>query len=140
VSGRKRMCDHMEFLRYPIDSSFGMLGKRWAGPVLMELLNGHNRFNTLLASVPGLNPRTLSARLDDLQKCGIIVRESFRPNPETNGVRVRYRLTRKGEDMRPLLRHMASFSLRWYSNPLPSSSRNARISQQLQDNDPKWAM
>jgi DNA-binding HxlR family transcriptional regulator len=113
----------MEFLRCPIDDSFGLLGKRWAGPVLMELLNGHTRFNSLLASVPGLNPRTLSARLDDFENCGIVTRESTRPSFGTTGTRVHYQLTRKGEDLRPLLRQVTSFSLKWYSNHLPEPSK-----------------
>jgi DNA-binding HxlR family transcriptional regulator len=97
-------------MRYPIDGSMKILGKKWAGPVLMELLNGHDRFNTLLEAVQGLNPRTLSARLDDFETAGIVKREIRVSSP----ARVYYRLTEKGEDMRPLLREMTSFSLKWH--------------------------
>lgn len=100
----------MEFLRYPIDDSLKVLGKKWAGPVLLELFNGHDHFNALMDEVPGLNPRTLSARLDDFERLGIVRRERIRSSP----TRVCYRLTQKGEDMRALLREVTSFSLRWF--------------------------
>lgn len=105
------MCDYNEFLRYPIDDSVKLLGRKWATPVLMELLNGHDSFNNLLATVQGLNGRTLSALLDSFEESGILKREEVRSSP----VRVHYRLTRKGEDMRSLIRAVTSFSLAWYS-------------------------
>ncbi len=104
------LCDHVEFLRYPIDESFKLFGKEWAGPVLMELFRGTDRFNTLLKALPGISPRTLSTRLDDLEKLGLATRMTGESSPR----RVRYQLTSKGEDMRHLLREMASFSLRWF--------------------------
>jgi DNA-binding HxlR family transcriptional regulator len=104
------MCDHVEFLRYPIDESFKLFGKEWAGPVMMEFFRGTDRFNTLLKAIPGISPRTLSMRLDDLEKAGLVTRTT-----QDSGLsRVRYQLTAKGEDMRHLLREMASFSLRWF--------------------------
>jgi DNA-binding HxlR family transcriptional regulator len=104
------MCDHIEFLHYPIDDSFKLFGKEWAGPILMELFRGTDRFNTLLKALPGINPRTLSTRLDDLEKVGLAVRVTR----DSSTRRIRYQLTSKGEDMRHLLRDVASFSLRWF--------------------------
>ena len=105
------LCDYNEFLRYPVDDSVKLLGRKWATPVLMELLNGHDSFNNLLATVQGLNGRTLSALLDSFEESGIVKREEVRSSP----IRVHYRLTRKGEDMRSLIRAVTSFSLSWYS-------------------------
>ncbi len=106
------MCDHLEFLHYPLDGSLKILGKKWAAPVLMELFNGKDRFNTLREAVPNISPRTLSARLDDFEDTGLVRREMGQSNP----LRVRYRLTEKGEDMRSLLKDVTSFSLKWYGN------------------------
>ena len=104
------MCNHLEFLRYPVDASVKTLGRRWATPVLLELLNGNNRFNTLLNDIPGINPRTLSIRLTEFQEIGLIKKEAASTNPS----RVTYSLTPKGEEMRHLLREIVSFSLKWY--------------------------
>ncbi len=79
------MCDHVEFLRYPEDA-LRVLGRKWATPVLMELLNGSDRFNTLKDAVPNISPRTPSSRLDDLQRAGVVRRELTKQNPS----RIRY--------------------------------------------------
>ena len=105
------MCDHVEFLRYPLDDAVRVLGRKWATPVLMELLNGTDRFNTLRDAVPDISPRTLSSRLDDLERVGVVKRELTKRNPS----RVHYALTEKGEDMRRLLRELTGFSLKWYA-------------------------
>lgn len=104
------MCNHLEFLHYPVDASVKTLGRRWATPVLLELLNGNNRFNTLLRDIPGINPRTLSTRLMEFQDLGLIKREANTSSP----TRVSYSLTPKGEEMRQLLREIVSFSLKWH--------------------------
>jgi len=100
----------LEFLQYPVDASVKTLGRRWATPVLLELLNGNNRFNTLLNQIPDINPRTLSTRLTEFQNMGLIKKETASSNPS----RITYSLTPKGEEMRNLLREIASFSLKWY--------------------------
>ena len=108
----------MEFLRYPIDESFKLFGREWAGPVLIELFRGTDRFNTLLKAIPGISPRTLSIRLDDLDRAGLVSRTTQDSGPS----RIRYQMTAKGEDMRHLFREMAGFSLRWFGENAETNS------------------
>ena len=105
------MCDHVEPLRYPFDDALRILGRKGAAPVLMELLNGSDRYNTLKQVFPDISPRTLSARLDELEKVGLVRRETTLQTPS----RVRYILTEKGDDIRTILRELAGFSLKWYA-------------------------
>jgi DNA-binding HxlR family transcriptional regulator len=77
---------------------------------MMELFKGRDRFNILLEAIPGISPRTLSTRLDDMESAGLVTRTVQDSSPR----RIRYQLTSKGEDMRHLLREIASFSLRWF--------------------------
>ncbi len=77
----------------------------------MELCDGRDRFN-LREAVANINSRILSTRLDDLENAGPVRREMSRSSP----FRVHYKLTEKGEDMRSLLRELANFSLKWYSD------------------------
>jgi|SRR5215471_1369892 len=105
------MCDHIDFLHEPIDDAFRVLGKRWATTILMEVLSGTDHFNLLKQAVPRISPRTLSSRLDELEKVGLIARKVTHQSPS----RVMYTLTAKGEDIRPLLRVITGFSLKWYA-------------------------
>ncbi len=102
------MCDHLEFMQYPIDGSVKALGRRWAGPILLEIISGRDRFNTLLGSIKGINARTLVARLREFERLGLVERKKRHSSPE----RVHYVLTEKGEAMRHLLREIVSFSLK----------------------------
>ncbi len=97
-------------MQYPIDDSVKALGRRWAGPILLEIISGRDRFNTLLAGIKGINARTLAARLREFEKLGLVERKTGTSSPE----RVHYVLTEKGKAMRHLLRDIVSFSLRWH--------------------------
>ncbi len=121
------MCDHLEFLRYPLDDSFRLLGRAWTAPVLFEILNGTDRFNTILATIPGINPRTLSARLEELQKQGLVTRARTSQSPS----RVRYTPTPKGQEMRQIMSEIASFSLRWYHVTRPNTLRSLGVPSDL---------
>jgi DNA-binding HxlR family transcriptional regulator len=102
------MCDPM---RYPIDESVKVLGRKFAAPVLYEIMSGRNHFSTLLDVIPGVNPKTLSTRLDEFEVSGLISRVE-----ESNGGTrlVRYVLTSKGEGMRYLVREIVSFTMKWH--------------------------
>src|SRR5215467_5409506 len=77
-----------------------LLGKRWTGLILDSLLDGSRRFCELTATVEGLSDRVLSDRLRELESEGIVERIVYPQIP----VRVEYRLTEKGLDLRPAMR------------------------------------
>lgn len=84
----------------PIRSSLGVLGRHWALLVLRDVsFFKHVRFSDILRNNPGLNPRLLALRLRELQKEGLIARET---NPEDHR-EVWYDLTEKGRDVVPVL-------------------------------------
>jgi DNA-binding HxlR family transcriptional regulator len=70
--------------------------------LLYALSNGRNRFGELQAAVGGVNPRTLSARLDALEQDGVISKTTYSEMPP----RVEYVLTEKGQDLLPILESM----------------------------------
>src|SRR6266545_6364502 len=91
---------HMaEFALCPrYERAIAVLGKRWTGLIIRALLDGTCRFNGISSFVPGLSDRLLSERLKELEAEGIVQRRVY---PETP-VRIEYRLTPKGEDLRPV--------------------------------------
>ena len=97
----------------PIDFSFKILGQKFMILILRDLiLFGRKRFSNLLESVEGINQKTLSIRLKELENGGIIKREIYSENP----VRAEYLITKKGRMLRPVLEQMAAFSLSYCSD------------------------
>ena len=75
------------------------------------MINGkQNRFNQLLNSIEESNPKTLSVRLREMEKFGLIKRKVY---PNEKPVRVEYRLTEKGLGLQLILDMMAAYSLKY---------------------------
>lgn len=88
-----------------IAAAMKIIGNKWTALILRDLFSGPKRFCELESSVGHINPRTLSQRLDDLEENGIISKESFAEVPP----RTQYSLTKKGEDLLPILQQMATW-------------------------------
>lgn len=83
-----------------------ILGDKWTPQLLRFFVNEETvRFCQIQDLVEGINPRTLSARLDALEADGIIEKITA---PEKS--RCEYRLTKKGKELTPILRSMQSWS------------------------------
>src|SRR5690606_21443538 len=91
------------------EEAMAMLGKRWTGLILRALLSGCDRFGTIASYVPGLSDRVLSERLKELEAEGIIERRVHAETP----VRIEYRLTPKGEELRDIVEAVQTWADRW---------------------------
>lgn len=86
-----------------------ILGDKWTPQLLRFFANEDAlRFCQIEEFVPGINPRTLSSRLENLTAEGIIEKT---PAPQTS--RCEYRLTEKGRALTPILRDMEAWSKRY---------------------------
>lgn len=90
-----------------------LIGRRWTGSIIRGMLAGAHRFSELLAMVPGLSDRLLSERLRELEAAGIVERTVI---PETP-VRIEYRLTPKGEELRQIVLALDAWAERWSEAP-----------------------
>jgi DNA-binding HxlR family transcriptional regulator len=90
-------------------SAVELIGKRWSGAILRAMLAGSVRFSDFLAQVPGLSDRLLSERLRELESAGIVDRVVFPEVP----VRVEYRLTEKGRELREIVLRISDWADRW---------------------------
>ncbi len=86
-----------------IAQAMKIIGNKWTALILRDLFNGPQRFCQLEKSIPEINPRILSQRLDQLELEGIIKKSFIN---QTNN-RNEYTLTQKGYDLLPILRQMA---------------------------------
>jgi DNA-binding HxlR family transcriptional regulator len=100
-----------------VAAAMDIIGNKWTALLLRDLASGSKRFSELQKSIEGINPRTLSQRLDELERCQIITKASYAEVPP----RIEYTLTPKGQDLVPVLRQMAQWGERYYTSPLPHS-------------------
>ncbi|MEU2157005.1 helix-turn-helix domain-containing protein [Streptomyces sp. NPDC019396] len=93
---------------------FGLLGKRWTGPIVSVLMQGPVYFVELRRAIPGISERMLSDRLTELGAAGLTVREVDEGPP----LRVSYRLTEAGTALGPALKELG----RWADAHLPGGA------------------
>ena len=97
----------------PINNTFKIIGKKFTVLILRNMINGkQSRFNQLLNSIEDSNPKTLSSRLREMEKAGLIKRKVF---SNEKPVRIEYYLTEKGSALQPILDIMAAYSMKYCS-------------------------
>ncbi|MNH39814.1 HTH-type transcriptional regulator YodB [compost metagenome] len=85
-----------------------LIGKRWTGLILYQLLDGPQRFNEIESALP-VSGRLLSERLKELEKEGLVERKVYSEVP----VRVEYSLTDKGKALEGAIRNIESWATSW---------------------------
>jgi len=80
----------------PVELSLELLGGKWKPIILARLKAGPLRYGELRRLIPRLSDKMLTERLDDLRSLGLITREA-------EGRAATYRLSARGESLRPLL-------------------------------------
>ncbi len=93
-----------------IHSQWNEITKVWTLPLIHALgLAQPARFNELKRRIEGISATSLSERLSELERIGIIQRKVIPESPP----RVEYSLTPKGEDLHNLLEKFADWVRRW---------------------------
>ncbi|MGH9242959.1 MAG: winged helix-turn-helix transcriptional regulator [Acidimicrobiales bacterium] len=96
---------------------FALLGKRWSGLIIGTLLSGPARFSEISRLVDGVSERMLSDRLNELVSAGLVEREVVEGPP----VAVVYRLTARGEGLRPALAELERWATEYLvDTPTPT--------------------
>jgi DNA-binding HxlR family transcriptional regulator len=92
----------------PFQEAIDLLSKRHAMTIIWLLQQeSPRRFNDIKRTLD-LNPVTLTQRLEDLVKAGIVSRRTFKETPP----RVEYALTGKGQELIPLMDQLGSWARR----------------------------
>jgi len=91
----------------PIDNSLRVFQQKFALNIIRNMmLLKHTRFNQFLGSIEGINTKTLSIRLREMEDYGLIKRKVTQKRP----LQVEYTLTEKGNALNSILVHIAEFS------------------------------
>ena len=90
----------VELLPDEPESPWTFVGERWSLLILRDLLrHGPRKFQDFEASLAGVSPNTLSARLKRLEESGIVERHFYEQHPP----RAEYAQTGKGRALGPVL-------------------------------------
>lgn len=99
-----------------------VVAAKWTPLIVHDLSEGPRRFMQLEHACPGISPRTLSERLDTLEREGVVIRRSYPESPP----RVEYELTEKGRALLPIIREMRKFGHAWLAHePAPRRRKTA---------------
>jgi DNA-binding HxlR family transcriptional regulator len=99
----------------PVASFLDLFGDRWTLLVLRDLATGKSRFAEFEASPERIAPSLLADRMRRLEALGLVTREAYSQRP----LRHAYRLTPKGESLRPVVVAMGL----WAQENLPGRWR-----------------
>jgi len=83
-----------------------LLERRWTVSILWASHEGAVRFNEFLQVLGSVSPATLTARLGELERAGVLERVVIDARPP----RVEYRLTSRGQQLRSLVAVLARFA------------------------------
>jgi DNA-binding HxlR family transcriptional regulator len=128
---RSKRIPQLEYQADPLRSTLKLFGKKWTLLIVRDIaFLKLQRFGQILANNPGLTPRVLSRRLDQMKKEGLIEKE-----PLSDGIS-RYSLTPMGEDAVYILLAMLRFGIRHYLGK-KSTKEEAKALDELQYEIPK---
>jgi DNA-binding HxlR family transcriptional regulator len=86
-----------------------LIGRRWTGVILRQLLLGSRRFAEIRDAIPALTDRMLASRLRELEAEGILTRTVIDSVP----VGVRYDLTDKGRALEETINALSTWADQW---------------------------
>jgi DNA-binding HxlR family transcriptional regulator len=78
-----------------LDAAMTVVDGKWKSLILWELKGGPTRFNALHRSLSGISQKMLTQHLKELQRHGVVHRESYHEVPP----RVEYSMTPAGEEL-----------------------------------------
>jgi len=80
----------------PVARALKIIGERWTLLIVRDLLiDGRARYQSLMESLDGVSPNTLSARLKRLEEAGVVDKKMYQGNPP----RAEYILTPRGREL-----------------------------------------
>jgi len=92
----------------PVAKAAEVFGDRWTPIIMRELCFGTRGFGDLLTAAPLISRTVLAQRLKELADAGVVQRDA---KPKGKGHL--YRLTRAGEDFRPIIELLSAWGQRW---------------------------
>ncbi len=93
----------------PVTETIKLIGKKWNLLILKNLCENPTSFNKLKKNLAGISSKTLSESLSYLRKEEFISRTVKINSP----IRVEYSITKKAEELKPVLEDMGRWGKKW---------------------------
>ncbi len=97
----------------PFQEAFDLLSKKHALTIIWLLQEESPRRFTEIKTSLEVNPVTLTQRLGDLERAGVVSRTQYSETPP----RVEYRLTDRGMALVPIIKQVCAWSTDWKAVP-----------------------
>lgn len=85
-----------------------IIGSKWTLLILHNIMEGYTRFGQLQRRLTGISTKTLSVRLQEMEKAGMIKRKVYAEVP----LHVEYSLTERGKSLKGIIDQMAAWGER----------------------------
>ena len=82
----------------PFEAAMDIIGSKWKGAILMQLMKGTKRYSELKQTIPAISPRMLTQQLRQLEHDQLISRKIYPQVPP----KVEYSLTKIGKNLEPI--------------------------------------
>jgi DNA-binding HxlR family transcriptional regulator len=102
--------------RCPVACTLDVLGDRWSLLVIRDVMLGKRRFAEFASSPERIPTNILAARLKRLTAAGVLETRRYSAHPP----RVEYQLTEKGDALRPVMRAMVDWGVRFAGGIMPA--------------------
>lgn len=89
-----------------LDAAMAVVDGKWKPLILWELQAGPKRFNALHRSLTGISQKMLTQHLKEMQRHGVVHRESFHEVPP----RVEYSMTEEGVELLAALEPLGNWA------------------------------
>lgn len=92
----------------PFEKTLKIIGSSWTMHILHFLFDGTKRFGEIAKALSPISPKTLSARLKELEQEGIVGKKVYAQVPP----KVEYSLTAKGKSLKKIFDDMTAWGVK----------------------------
>ncbi|HWG92068.1 MAG TPA: helix-turn-helix domain-containing protein [Candidatus Thermoplasmatota archaeon] len=118
----------------PVGASLDIFARKWTFMILRDIVYYKlDRFGQFLKNNPGMTPRILSKRLNEMIEEGLLERVE-------EGGEVRYRLTARGEDTRPILLALFRFGIKYHADEVFEDGKPRELPEVLPQVTPQQVL
>ncbi len=105
------------FFLYTMDctvyKTLDIISKKWSLLIILEIIrgNGKVRYSVIKKHLPGITPKILSTRLKELEKDGLLKKETL-----IDPIKTYYHLTDSAKDLIKIINSVKKWGLKWKYN------------------------